>query len=74
MSDPTPYIHLPGTAREALTFYAEVFGCGVEMLTLQDFNRTDGPADAIAHGYLTVHWQAATGVGRARSHGPGTPN
>ena len=53
MSDPTPYIHLPGTAREALTFYAEVFGCGVEMFTLQDFNRTDGPADAIAHGYLT---------------------
>ena len=53
MSDPTPYIHLPGTAREALTFYAEVFGCGVEMFTLQDVNRTDGPADGIAHGYLT---------------------
>jgi len=53
MSDPTPYVHFPGTAREALTFYAEVFGCGVEMFTLHDFNRTDGPADAIAHGYLT---------------------
>jgi uncharacterized glyoxalase superfamily protein PhnB len=27
MTGPTPYIHFPGTAREALTFYGEVFGC-----------------------------------------------
>ena len=53
MTAPTPYLHLPGTAREALTFYAGVFGCGVQLHTLADFNRTDGPADAIAHGYLT---------------------
>jgi PhnB protein len=53
MTDPTPYIHFPGTARAALTFYAEVFGCGVELFTLADMSRTDGPADAIAHGYLT---------------------
>src|SRR5665811_2517850 len=69
MSDPTPYIHLPGTAREALTFYAEVFGCGVEMFTMQDFDRTDGPADAIAHGYLTGGPVAASPV-RAQREDP----
>ena len=53
MSDPTPYIHFPGTARAALTYYADVFGGEVQMFTLGDFNRTDGPADAIAHGSLT---------------------
>jgi PhnB protein len=50
---PAPYIHFPGTAREALTHYAAVFGCSVQLHTLREFGRTDGPADAIAHGYLT---------------------
>jgi PhnB protein len=50
---PTPYLNLPGTAREALTFYGDIFGCDVELNTFADFSRTDGPADAIAHGYLT---------------------
>jgi PhnB protein len=49
---PAPYLHFPGTAREALTFYASVFGGSAEWHTLTDFNRTDGPGDAIAHGYL----------------------
>jgi PhnB protein len=53
MSDPAPYIHFPGTAREALTFYGDVFGCAVQLHTLAEFNRTDGLPDAIAHGYLT---------------------
>jgi PhnB protein len=53
MTDPTPYLHLPGTAREALTFYGEVFGCEVRLHTFAEFNRDDGPGDAIAHGYLT---------------------
>jgi PhnB protein len=35
-----------------LTFYGDVFGCSVQLHTFQEFNRTDGPADAIAHGYL----------------------
>lgn len=52
MPAPTPYLHLPGTAREALTFYGEVFGCAVQMFTFEQFNRTDGPAEAIAHGGL----------------------
>jgi PhnB protein len=48
-----PYVYLPGTAREALTFYADVFGCSAQMHTLEEFGRTDGPLDAIAHGFLS---------------------
>jgi PhnB protein len=49
---PTPYLHFPGTAREALHFYRDVFGGSVEVHTFEEFNRTDGPAAAIAHGLL----------------------
>jgi PhnB protein len=49
---PTPYLHFAGNARDALTFYGDVFDCGVQLHTFEEFNRTDGPADAIAHGYL----------------------
>jgi len=52
LSAPTPYVHFPGTAREALTFYGEVFGCSVQLHTFEEFHRTDGPAGAIAHGGL----------------------
>lgn len=52
MTAPTPYLHLPGTAREALTFYASVFGGEVRLHTFAEFDRTDGPADAVAHGLL----------------------
>lgn len=52
MPAPTPYLHLAGTAREALAFYGEVFGGEVQLQTLADFGRTDGPAEAIAHGSL----------------------
>ncbi len=50
---PAPYLHFPGTAREALTFYGDVFGCSVQLHTFEEFNRTDGPAEAVAHGCLT---------------------
>src|ERR1700692_2995044 len=49
---PAPYLPFPGTTREALTFYAGVFGGSVQLHTFEDFNRADGPAEAIAHGYL----------------------
>jgi PhnB protein len=52
MTGPTPYVHFAGTARQALTFYGDVFGCSVQLHTFEEFNRTDGPAQAIAHGYL----------------------
>jgi PhnB protein len=53
MTDPTPYVLFPGTAREALTFYGDVFGCAVQLHTFAEFNRAEGPAAAIAHGGLT---------------------
>jgi len=52
MIGPKPYIMFPGTTRDALAFYAEVFGGTVQVHTLAEFGRTDGPPDAIAHGYL----------------------
>ena len=52
MTAPTPYLHFFGTARDALNFYGKVFGCAVQLHTFDEFNRSDGPADAIAHGYL----------------------
>lgn len=50
---PRPYVTFPGSAREALTFYQEVFGGELALFTFAEFQRTDGPADAIAHGELT---------------------
>ncbi|HEX3489023.1 MAG TPA: VOC family protein [Streptosporangiaceae bacterium] len=52
MTGPTPYIHFPGTAREALTFYGDVFGGAVALHSFAEFGRSDGPPDAIAHGQL----------------------
>jgi PhnB protein len=62
MTDPTPYILFPGTAREALTFYGDVFGCAVKLHTFAEFNRSDGPSDAIAHGYLAEGPVALSGA------------
>ncbi|AZS42499.1 hypothetical protein BWL13_00033 [Microbacterium oleivorans] len=53
MTGLTPYLHFPGSAREALTFYHGVFGGDLTLHTLADFGRTDGPTDGIAHGELT---------------------
>jgi PhnB protein len=52
MAHPTPYLLLPGTARDTLTFYASVFGARAQLHTFAEFGHTDGPADSIAHGYL----------------------
>lgn len=52
MNQPTPYIHFPGTARDALAFYGRTFGCTVQLHTFGEFGRADGPAELIAHGYL----------------------
>jgi PhnB protein len=52
MSGITPYLHLPGTAREALEFYASVFGATAELHTYEEFGHTDGLPEAIAHGEL----------------------
>jgi PhnB protein len=52
MTAPTPYLHLPGTAHDALTSYAAVFGGRVVVHSFAEFGRADGPADAVAHGQL----------------------
>jgi PhnB protein len=49
---PTPYLHFRGTARDALSFYGDVFGCRVQLHTFEEFGRTDGPPQAVAHGCL----------------------
>lgn len=53
MAGLVPYLMLPGTAREALTRYHEIFGGELQLNSYADFGRDDGPADAIAHGQLT---------------------
>lgn len=52
MTAPLIYIGFPGTAREALHFYADVFGGELSLHSYEDFGRTDGPASAVAHGVL----------------------
>jgi PhnB protein len=52
VSAPEPYLHFPGTTREALTFYQGIFGGELTLNTFREFGRDDGPADAIAHGML----------------------
>ena len=53
MSGLVPYLFFPGNAAEALTFYRDVFGGELQLLTYEQFGRTDGPGDAIAHGQLS---------------------
>lgn len=52
MAAPLIYISFPGTAREALHFYADVFGGELSLHSYEDFGRTDGPSSAVAHGVL----------------------
>lgn len=53
MPAPIMYLSFPGNAREAMQFYASVFGGDLELHTYEAFSRADGPADAIAHGVLS---------------------
>lgn len=52
MLGPVLYLTFPGNAREALEFYVSIFGGELHLHTYEAFSRTDGPADAIAHGAL----------------------
>jgi PhnB protein len=52
MTAPRIYVSFPGTAREALGFYADVFGGELALYTNEDFGRTEGAPDGIAHGVL----------------------
>jgi len=53
MTGATPYFQFPGTARAALTRYQQIFGGELRVWAYQEFGRTDGPPDAIAHGELS---------------------
>ena len=49
----SPYLVFPGTAREALGFYAEVLGGSVEITTFGEFGHTEGGmADKVMHSTL----------------------
>lgn len=52
MSAPKPYFLFPGTARQALARYREVFGGRLTLHTYAELGRQDGPGEAIAHGIL----------------------
>ncbi|MHC6231052.1 VOC family protein [Arthrobacter sp. MMS24-T111] len=74
MTAPQIYVMFPGTAREALAFYADVFGGELSLFTYREFSRDDGPPDAIAHGVLSgpvavAGADAATGEKTVQSEG-----
>jgi PhnB protein len=49
----TPYLSFPGTAREALEFYRQVFGGELTLSTFGEYGMADTPdADKIMHGQL----------------------
>ncbi|WP_218712092.1 VOC family protein [Arthrobacter sp. BF1] len=71
---PVIYLSFPGTAREALTFYADIFGGELMLHTYEEFSRSDGPGHAIAHGMLLgpvslAGSDAATGQKTVRMEG-----
>src|SRR5215472_7917524 len=48
-----PYLNFNGNARQALEFYASVFGGELNLSTFADFGTKDSPdADKIMHGQL----------------------
>ena len=48
-----PYLNFSGRAREALDFYAGIFGGTPQILTFGQFGDPDAPiADQVMHGYL----------------------
>jgi PhnB protein len=71
MQGPKPYFLFAGAARRALEFYQGVFGGALQLHTYAEFGRSDGPADAIAHGVLTgdVALYAADAGGDEESFG-----
>lgn len=53
MTAPMIYVTFPGTAREALRFYANIFGGELALHTNADFGNQAGSPTAIAHGVLS---------------------
>lgn len=54
-----PYLHFDGQAREALDFYASLFGGTPEVMTFAAFTEPNSPdADRVMHGFL----RGSTGI------------
>ncbi|HEV7951561.1 MAG TPA: VOC family protein [Glaciihabitans sp.] len=53
MTSPLIYVSFPGTAREALSFYADTFGGELSLHTNKQFGNAEGDPNAIAHGVLS---------------------
>ncbi len=53
MTAPVPYLKFDGRAREALTFYRDVFGGELEIHTYAALGNEQGQPDAVAHGILS---------------------
>lgn len=73
----TPYLMFPGTAREAMTYYASVFGGELELLTYGDGMGDEGETkDRIMHSSLFLdrgtHVMAADLFPGQESNGLGT--
>jgi PhnB protein len=47
-----PYINFNGRAREALTFYGEVFGATPAISTFGEFGQSGPQADLVMHGQI----------------------
>lgn len=53
MTGLVPYLRFDGRAREALTFYRDVFGGDLEIHTYAEMGNEEGHPDAVAHGILS---------------------
>lgn len=51
-SELNPYLNFNGNARQALEFYASVFGGNLNLNTFADFGNQGADADRIMHGQL----------------------
>jgi PhnB protein len=49
-----PYLNFNGDARQALEFYASVFGGDLNLTTFADFGMTGADGDRVMHGVLTA--------------------
>jgi PhnB protein len=47
-----PYLNFPGTAREAMTFYQQVLGGRLDVMTFGDYGMEGEGSDGVMHAYL----------------------
>ncbi len=70
-----PYLHLEGTAGEALTFYQSVLGGELSVMTYGDMGTEGDLASSVMHGQLTTpegHVLMASDVPPGMPFDPGT--